>query len=511
MRAIIYPTSLIIVVFMLVSCASPPTNTSVTPLVRATNTSTPAEHSPTNTPQPTPTAFPVPSPTAPPSNIASPTPEVTPVQLTQYRIDAALNYGQHLLSVEQQIIYTNHYNEPLPDLLLLVEAARYPATFTLKEITWQDGQPIEDFSRELGLIRIPLEQFLEPGETAGLSLSYDLDIPSPSPSYYGRPVPFGYSSRQTNLVDWYPFIPPYQPGQGWVAHQPGAFGEHLVYEVADFDVNISLDDNNPNLVIAASAPGALVDGRWQYHLNNARNFSWSVSDQYVLSTTTVDSVLVMSYYFPLDSQPGEAVLQTTAESLALFNDLFGPYPRQTLTVVEADFLDGMEYDGLYFLSKGFYNLYSGGPGDYLTAIAAHETAHQWWYSAVGNDQALEPWLDEALSTFSEKVFYEKVQPQALDWWWTYRIDYYDPRGWVDGSIYNPLGYRAYRDAVYLNGANFLDDLSTLIGDEAFLNFLGAYAREYSLQISSADNFFALLSNYSQEDLQPLVDQYFEKR
>jgi hypothetical protein len=506
-----YPTSLIIVVFMLVSCASPPTNTSVTPLARSAKTSPTAEHSPTNTPQPPPTAFPVPSPTAPPSNIASPIPEVTPAQLTQYRIDAALNYGQHLLSVEQQIIYTNHYNEPLPDLLLLVEAARYPATFTLKEITWLDGQPIEDFSRDLGLIRIPLEQDLEPGETAGLSLSYALDIPSPSPSYYGRPVPFGYSSRQTNLVDWYPFIPPYQPGKGWVAHQPGSFGEHLVYEVADFDVNISLEDNNPNLVIAASAPGALVDGRWQYHLNNARNFSWSVSDQYVLSTTTVDSVLVMSYYFPLDSQPGEAVLQTTAESLALFNDLFGPYPRQTLTVVEADFLDGMEYDGLYFLSKGFYNLYSGGPGDYLTAIAAHETAHQWWYSAVGNDQALEPWLDEALSTFSEKIFYEKLQPQALDWWWTYRIDYYDPRGWVDGSIYNPLGYRAYRDAVYLNGANFLDDLSTLIGDEAFLNFLDSYAREYSLQISSADDFFALLSNYSQEDLQPLVDQYFEKR
>jgi hypothetical protein len=356
-----------------------------------------------------------------------------------------------------------------------------------------------------------LENPLEPGATAGISLSYEINIPSPNPSYYGRPVPFGYSSRQTNLVDWYPFIPPYQAGEGWIVHQPGAFGEHLVYEVADFKVHLQITDTRPDLLIAASAPGMLVDNWWQYELDEARNFSLSISDQYVLSTTTVDSVLVMSYYFPINAQAGEAVLQTTAESLGLYNTLFGAYPRTTLSVVEADFLDGMEYDGLYFLSKGFYNLYTDTPGDYLTAIAAHETSHQWWYSEVANDQALEPWLDEALSTYSEKLYYEKVQPSGLDWWWTYRINYYNPQGWVDGSIYNPQGYRAYRDAIYLNGAIFLDDLRLLIGDTAFFDFLKSYVALYAKQITSTDQFFTLLSEFSQADLQPLLDEYFEKR
>lgn len=510
MREIFYTASLIALIIILVACTSPAPTLLTTPPSSSPKTSTPTDQTPAASPQTPPTAQPTVLPAASPQN-ASPTPEDTAEHQTQYKIDAALNYGQHHLAVEQQIIYTNHYNEPLSDLLLIVEPARYPATFTLKEITWLDGQPVIDYSRELGLIRVPLDSSLQPGTTAGLSISYELDIPSPSPSFYGRPVPFGYSSRQTNLVDWYPFIPPYQPGHGWVAHKPGVFGEHLVYESADFEVNIRLIDSNPDLVIAASAPGVLDAGWWQYHLDDARNFSWSVSDQYVLSTTTIDSVLVMSYYFPFDSQSGEAVLQTTAESLDLFNDLFGPYPRQTLTVVEADFLDGMEYDGLYFLSKGFYNLYSGEPGDYLTAIAAHETAHQWWYSAVGNDQALEPWLDEALSTYSEKLYYEMKQPHGLDWWWTYRINYYHPQGWVDGSIYNPLGYRAYRDAVYLNGARFLEDLRLLIGDEVFFEFLGSYSRDFTHQISSADKFFALLGKYTQEDLQPLFEEYFEKR
>jgi aminopeptidase N len=281
--------------------------------------------------------------------------------------------------------------------------------------------------------------------------------------------------------------------------------------VADFEVKIQLSDSNPDLVIAASAPTEMANDVYRYQFKGARNFSWSVSDQYILSTTTVDSVVVLAYYFPVNTVAGEAVLQTTAEALALYNDLFGPYSRKTLTVVEADFLDGMEYDGLYFLSKGFYNLYSGGPTDYLTAIAAHETSHQWWYSAIGNDQALEPWLDEALATYSERLFYENLHPEGLDWWWTYRIYYYEPQGWVDGSIYNPEGYRAYRDAVYLNGALFLEDLRNLMGDEPFFEFLYAYSQEYFRRIASGDDFFALLEDYSQTDITPLLDKYFRMR
>jgi aminopeptidase N len=171
----------------------------------------------------------------------------------------------------------------------------------------------------------------------------------------------------------------------------------------------------------------------------------------------------------------------------------------------------MEYDGLYFLSKGFYNLYSGTPAEYLTAIAAHETAHQWWYAQVGNDQAIEPWLDEALCTFSERLYYENVHPEALAWWQEYRIDYYEPEGWVDGTIYNPEGYRAYRDAVYLNGAVFLEELRTQIGEQAFMDFLKQYLQVNNGKIATADDFFTLLEKYNDSDLTPLLDQYFSKR
>ena len=45
------------------------------------------------------------------------------------------------------------------------------------------------------------------------------------------------------------------------------------------------------------------------------------------------------------------------------------------------------------------------------------------------------------------------------WWWIYRIDFYNPQGWVDIPVYAGGGFTPIRtNAVYFRGAHFLDDL-----------------------------------------------------
>ncbi len=437
-----------------------------------------------------------------------PTDSTAALPLPHYTLTATLSYSQHLLQVDERIRYTNRSPDSLPDLRLMVDPLYYPGVFRLVSIAWEGGQPVEDYTIESGQIQVPLADPLTPGERLDLSISYELHLPSPVPSEQVRPIPFGYTARQTNLVDWYPFVPPYQPGQGWLAHQAGFFGEHLVYDLADFDVSLRFSDPSPELVVAASAP-AEQDGDWRrYRHTAARNFVWSASHEYQVFTSVVGDTTVMSYAFSFHTTASEAVLQTTAETLTLLDELYTPYPRRLLSVVEADFLDGMEYDGLYFLSNGFYNLYQGSPGEYLIAIAAHETAHQWFYALVGNDQALEPWLDEALCTYQERIFYERLHPQSLDWWWAYRVNYYDPRGWVNRSIYISQGYRAYRDAVYLNGAVFLEELRNQIGDQAFFDFLRDYVLQNQGLIATGERLFEILGQHTQEDLSPLLSRFF---
>lgn len=506
---------LLVLVLLTAACTNQATADPITttPVEKTTN---PPVESPTPGTSANATTATIPSSTTEPTGDISQVPEdeTKPEeedQTTRYILTAVLDYWNHHLGVDEQISYTNRTPEALRDLLLVVEPTRYPSTFQLIGLTWVDGEPVENYSFDLGQIIIPLVEPLQPEDHINLNISYELNIPSPDSSYYGRPVPFGYTSRQTNLVDWYPFIPPYVPGEGWLAHQAGAFGEHLAYETADFEVSVQLVGNTKDLIIAASA-AEMIDGEWhRYQHDAARNFTWSVSHMYEVTSTTVGEVTVLSYAFPMHISAGERTLQVTAEALALYNQIYTPYPRETLSVVEADFLDGMEFDGLYFLSHGFYNLYSGKPDDYLTAIAAHETAHQWWYALVGNDQALEPWLDEALCTYSERLYFENITPEALDWWWTYRVNYYEPRGWVDGSIYNPEGYRAYRDAVYLNGAVFLEELRETIGERAFFAFLQDYPIQNTHRIATADDFFSILDNHSQEDISDLLLKYFFNR
>lgn len=447
-----------------------------------------------------------------------PSPMLPVYSRTQYILDAVFNYDQHTLIVVETIRYVNNTAEELLDLVLVIDPNRWEVGFTLLSITWEEGAAIESYELLADEMYITLPDPLALGEAMELTLSYSLDIPPiASPVGEANPRAYGYSRRQTNIVDWYFYVPPYRPGEGWLVHPRWAFGERQVYEASDFQVRLSLEKPVENLVIAASAAVEIDGDAYTYRLEGARTFALSASDQYQVNTTRVGDVDIYSYNFPFDEDAGQEVLKNTADAVELFSQLIMPYPYSSFSVVEADFLDGMEFSGLFFLSHGFYDLYDGTPRGYLTFIAAHETAHQWWYGLVGNDQALEPWLDEALCTYMEYIFYENVYTddpsisvqKLLDWWWYYRVNFYAPQGWVDGTIYNFTLFRPYRDSIYLHGAEFISDLRILIGDEAFFAFLREYAHQYAYKIASAPDFFTLLGEFTDQDLDELMAKYFQ--
>jgi aminopeptidase N len=203
------------------------------------------------------------------------------------------------------------------------------------------------------------------------------------------------------------------------------------------------------------------------------------------------------------------VLATSAQALKYFSETFGPLTRTSLSIVEAEFPDGMEYDGLYFLGNGYYSTYFGGPQNFLTTLGVHETAHQWWYGLVANDQALEPWLDEALATYSELLYFETFYPELVEWWWEFRVGLYSPEGYLDSSIYQYDGFRPYVNAAYLRGAQFLDELRTAVGDEAFMSTLRTLINRASYDQLTTASFLELLGENTSADISPLIEEYFQ--
>jgi hypothetical protein len=496
---------LVFCIFLTISCSSP----APTPiLILPTATVLPSE-------------TPVSVDTPLPAELSTPLPTLTPDrERPQYVIDLQMNYTSKAAVVNETIIYPNWTGETLPLLVLAVEPNLWSGGFSLKSLE-VDGQPVPNYT--LGTLsqrlEISLPQPVPPSGSVTITMSYGLILPAmqaySNPNEV-RPQIYGYSERQTNFVDWYPFVVPYEPGKGWILHNPWFYGEHLVYDLADFDVSVTFSDGaNPKIAAsgvetestALATPAGAAHHR--FVLDAGRTFALSLSDHFKIATQTVGDVTVFSYYFGVYDVPGQAMLQTTVEALQTFSEVFGPYRHKTLTAVQGDFNDGMEFSGMYFISRDYFNLYNGTPQNYLVVIAAHETAHQWWFDSVANDQALEPWLDEALSTYSEHIYYETIYPDLVDWWWGFRYFEFQQAGYVDTSIYDGGGQRPYWDKVYLTGARFLEDLRKKVGDDIFFAFLKDFYAESNGKLVTGADFFRVLHQHTSMDLADLMIQYFQ--
>jgi hypothetical protein len=429
---------------------------------------------------------------------APPTPESS--QRPHYELRLTLDYAARFASVDERITYTNRTGTSLNELVLAVAPRMWPGAFLLTELN-VNGQPSNaDFNEQR--MTVKLAEALAAGQSLSLEMEYTLQVPLANQRYL-----FGYNARQTNLLEWYPFIVPYK--NGWVLHDPAPAGEYLVYESADFDVFIRFTDPANAPLVAAAAPG-IPDGEWtHYRLERARGFSLSASERFLTSTAQAGDVLVTSYYFDGHQDAGAQAAAVTAQAVQLFSQKFAPYPYETLSVVESASADGMEADGLFFMARNFYETYNGSPQNYLTTLSVHETAHQWWYGLVGSDQALEPWLDEALATYAERIFYETNYPELVNWWWDFRIRSFNPVGKMNSSIYENDSFRPYTNAVYFVGAYWLEDLRVRIGDEAFFAALSDYTKRNSSQIATADAFFAVLNEHTNTDYSDIVNEYFK--
>jgi hypothetical protein len=453
----------------------------------ATQTSTPEPASPT------PAEVSTPVPSEPPATSAP------SAARTLYSLHLTLDYAGHAAAVNESIRYINDTGQSLPSVVLAVEPNLWTGCFELDQLG-QDGAELTDYTLTGQRLTIPLPQMLAPGAATTFSIGYSLSLPWKSAEGI-----FGYRTNQMNLANWYPFIVPFDGD--WVLHDPWGYGEHLVYDTADYDVYVQVND--PNVVLAASAPGEVGGGSTHYQLEAARTFVLSASDSYKVDESAVGPVKIEAYYFAGHEDANKAVVWMATQSIGLYQVKFAPYPHQSLSIVETDVADGEEFEGLVFLASKFYTDYNGSAKSNLFTIGTHEIAHQWWFGLVGNDQAMAPWLDEAMAVYSERIFYQYNYPNYGDWWWNFRVNYFGPSGYVDGTLYSYGSFRAYVNAVYLNGANMLDDLRTRVGDDAWFSFVQDYAASFAHRRASAYDFFAVLRRHTNRDFSDILQTYLQ--
>ena len=220
---------------------------------------------------------------------------------------------------------------------------------------------------------------IAPGEAVTVSMNWRLRLPRRA----GLRIKGG--GRSVRLGSFFPLLA--WSGSDWALDPPTKLpaAEAWTTPVADFDVRIT---RPPRLRVLASGQ-EVGPGRWRAQA--VRDFSLAVGRFAVVRGTAMvpGHVAVTVASESLTSGASRrALLRSAITSLERYSSLYGPYPWPTFTVVAMDDSDGLEYPTLVYQPPE-------------TVDAAHETAHQWFYSLVGNDQARDPWLDEGLATWAE--------------------------------------------------------------------------------------------------------------
>lgn len=443
---------------------------------------------------------------APPTN--TPEPTVSPFDCgvevvgehIQHEVIANIDYVQKTVQVSQEISYRNDEQAALAEIVLAIEPNAYEGVFSLETLILNGSEPFYTLDRNRMTVRLPIT--LNPGCVATIQLGFNLTIPRigiGAGSFKGF---FGYSDRQLNLGHWLATPAP-RANETWLINNAQSIGEQNILEQADWDVTINVSGSNNMILAASGLVEEVSDNQWHYVMNSARDFTVSLSPNWIVSEqTTTRGTSVEVYHFgdTVRTVEGGTVngashtLTIAAQAVEQFESLYGNYPYERLLIVQGDFPDGMEFSGLVFVSTNWFYSYEGGIQNYLSLITIHEVSHQWWYARVGNDAANDPWLDEALATYSEYVYIEEYYPALRDWWWSFRVAWLNPQGNVDSDVYQFETGREYINAIYLRGVQMLHNLREDMGTEEFFNLLSAYSQAGNGEVATPDLFWSLLTD-----------------
>lgn len=156
--------------------------------------------------------------------------------------------------------------------------------------------------------------------------------------------------------------------------------------------------------------------------------------------------------------------------LALYSELFGPYPFNSYSVVvtEDELEIPLEAQGLSIFGANHIR------GDHTwERLIAHELSHQWFGNSLGLAQWNDIWLNEGFACYAEWLWFEhSTGRHAAD---SAREHYAEIAAQPQNILLADPGPRdMFDDRVYKRGALTVHALRTLLGDAPFFRALRRY-------------------------------------
>ena len=400
----------------------------------------------------------------------------TSLELTaEYDVLLSLNFGSRAFNVDSTMTVRNDSGEPVDRLELNTIAARLGG-LKLGAVT-VEGDPVPAKVDDQTIV-VPLGGILGAGQSVQVRVKYAATLRG---NLTGSNWLF---TRANGIVDAHRWIP-------WVSRRlpfdrPN-HGDPFVTPVTP-RVRVAITSDRA-LVFATTGERVAASGlRQTFEARSVRDFVFAAAPDYKSISSSVGDTTVRVYYRP--GAPAQAMLAAAKNAITKMEPLVGPYPYDTYDIAQTAGGYGMEAPGLTWIPSGV----AAGNIPYLVT---HETGHQWFYGIVGNDQAAEPFNDEAATDFLARYVLGQRRASRCS------------AARLDLSIYK-YSSACYYEVVYIQGGNFLDDIRKRMGNTPFWNGLRAYLADNRFDLAPTKTLLDTLDDHTSQDLVPRYEPRFPR-
>jgi len=378
-------------------------------------------------------------------------------------------------------------------------------------------QPDDQNKNDQTVFQVALPKPIAPGG----SVKFNIAFTDLMPEVVERT---GYKRDFYMVGQWFPKVGVWWKN-AWNCHQFHASTEFFA-DFGTFDVKLTVPKDE-----VMGAAGDLVsstdnpDGTKTlvYRSEDVHDFSWTASpnfhlieDEWTGSAGPVKIHLLMS---PGQLRTAPRYLKALKGTMKLFDEWYGPYPYDRITVVDpphgAGDAGGMEYPTLITAGTS-WNMPEGALVPEV--VTEHEFGHQYWYGMVATNEFEEAWLDEGINSYTESKIMNALygdhtanlnfpfaqfganDQQRLGYLSTRNLDPLTRKAW---QFY---GGNSYGGTTYGKTATVLLTLEAVIGEDTMRRAMHTYFMRYRFTHPTGEDFLKTIEEVSGQNLRWYYDQ-----
>jgi hypothetical protein len=394
--------------------------------------------------------------------------------------------------------------------------------------------PDDGNTRDRTLMRVALDAPVAPGAAVTVDFAWTARVPRT----YART---GVLDRDHFIAHWFPKIGVLED-DGWRASQFHAQTEFFA-DFGRYDVSLTVPSGWMVGATGLEASRELHENgttTHRYVATDVHDFAWATSPEFVEHRARFEEEGMAPVELRLLLRPehrAQAARHLTAakEALRQLGRRVGSFPWPNLTIVDPATVvnaraqggttGGMEYPTLISAGTEWSNRWA----DFtLEDVIVHEITHQYFQSAVANDEVRHGWLDEGLTTWLgddilgaiwpdrfvavDRYFGGLVSWRQPDVPWSrlhlgFFLDQYrETPGWdAPATPTWQMSPRTWVHTVYLRAPLALETLRREIGSDAMTTAVASFAERGRFRHATPDEFAAVVNEAAGRDMTWLLD------